>query len=64
MNVRPMTNSTPDLKKEEHESKPKNIVRKAKEQVEKVINVKENIHASADSLFFVRLFARACQPVC
>lgn len=30
----------------------------------KTIKIKDYLSPSADTLFFVRLFARACQPVC
>jgi hypothetical protein len=46
----PMTNFTPK----------KDIVRSAKQSVKhQVVNIKESLHASADALFFVRMFARA-----
>lgn len=41
----------------------KNMKRQAKETVKKMNeSMKESLHASSDALFFVRLFARACNP--
>ena len=57
-----MSDSTPDSSKKNITTS-KRRCKKATETLKKVINVKENFHASADALFFVRLFARACQPV-
>lgn len=58
-----MTNITQDNK----DNKSCSVARKAAKKMKEIIsvdNMKENLHASADSLFFVRLFARACQPLC
>jgi hypothetical protein len=49
----PMTDFTPK----------KNMKLQAKETVKKMNeSMKETLHASSDALFFVRLFARACNP--
>jgi hypothetical protein len=46
----PMTNFTPK----------KSLSKKTKNVVSKVVGMKPVLHASADALFFVQLFARAC----
>lgn len=56
-----MPNSTPNSEK--HNTTKKRC-KKAAAKIKKVINVKDGLKPSADAIFFVRLFARACQPVC
>lgn len=63
-----MTNITQEITCPEKKGKnSRNVARKAARKMKEIMsveNMKENLHASADALFFVRLFARACQPVC
>jgi len=53
--VLPMNNSTHQPKQADkaHVSKPQRI---------RIDDVKQTLHASADALFFVRMFARAYSP--
>ena len=54
-----MPNSTPNSEKTTDIAK-----KRCKQAVSKLKNVKKSLKPSADAIFFVRLFARACQPVC
>ena len=54
-----MPNSTPNSEKKSNIAK-----KRCKQAASKLKTVKDSLKPSADAIFFVRLFARACQPVC
>lgn len=58
-----MSDSTPDSPKK-NITNSKRRCKKAADKIKNVMNMKDSLKPSADAIFFVRLFARACQPVC
>lgn len=59
-----MTNSTHDCTNTKKKSLSRKLTGKATGKMKKVLRLTDEIRPGADALFFIRLFARACQPMC
>ena len=60
----PMTDSTQDFFDTKTKSLSDKLAGNAPGKLKKVTKAAKNLCPSEDVIFFVRLFARACQPVC
>ena len=59
-----MTNSTHDCTNTKKKSLSRKLTGNATGKMKKVLRLTDEIRPNADALFFIRLFARACQPMC